>query len=121
MHEKVVVLGASEKPERFSNKAVRLLKRHGHDVLPVGLNRGRIGDVFIVPMKNVSLDNVDTVSIYLSPENQKNYYESVLKWRPKRVIFNPGAENREFRSLLEENDIEVIEDCTLLMLAKSEF
>ncbi|HET6992076.1 MAG TPA: CoA-binding protein [Bacteroidia bacterium] len=116
MKRKTVVLGASENPERYANRAVRSLLHHDEDVVAVGLREGQIEGVKILTGKP-AIENVDTVTMYVGPAHQKDWYEYVLSLKPKRIIFNPGAENPEFEKMAEENGIEVVEACTLVMLS----
>ncbi len=119
--KKTLVLGASPKPERYSNKAVRLLRKFGHPVVAVGLRDAVIEDVPITRPEEVKEKDIHTVTLYLSPENQKAYYDFILSLQPKRVIFNPGTENPELKKLLEEKGIETVENCTLVMLRSGLF
>lgn len=112
---KVLVLGASENPERYSNRAAKLLRQHGFEVAALGNKEGKIDDV-IVHNTPLSFENIHTVTVYLGAPNQKTYYDYILSLHPKRVIFNPGAENNELKTLLEKNKIESVEACTLVML-----
>ncbi len=121
MKKKVAVFGASVKPERYSHKAVRLLKRNGFDVMPVGLRKGTIDGLEIVNFDEVPLQRVHTVSLYLSARNQKPYYELIFSLDPERVIFNPGTENDELKRLLAGKGIETVEDCTIQMLLRGDF
>lgn len=116
MSGKTLVLGASENSERYSNKAVRSLLQHGKAVVAVGLKAGMIEGIEILPGKP-AISDVETVTMYVGPKNQKEYYDYVLSLKPKRIIFNPGAENPELEKLAKENGIEVIEACTLVMLS----
>lgn len=111
----VLLLGASLKPFRYSNIAVKMLTRNGHDVWPLGREEGEIEGKEV---KTYLPDwkQVNTVTIYLNPENQKDYYESVFRYNPERIIFNPGTENSEFRTLAEDKGVKVVENCTLEML-----
>ncbi len=117
---KTVVLGASENPERYSNKAVLSLVKHGHEVVPVGLKEGEIAGVKILSGKP-AIKDVDTVTMYVGPKNQKEYYDYVLSLKPTRIIFNPGAENLEFENIAKANGIDVVEACTLVMLSIGNF
>ncbi|MCX6312646.1 MAG: CoA-binding protein [Bacteroidetes bacterium] len=117
---KTLVLGASENPERYSNKAVRSLLNHGHEVVPVGLKEGNIEGVKILAGKPV-VEHVNTITMYVGPKNQKDYYDYVLSLKPSRIIFNPGAENPELEVLAKAKGIEVVEACTLVMLSIGNF
>jgi uncharacterized protein len=118
--KKTVVIGASDNPERYAYKCTVALKLHKHEVVPVGLRSGEINGVKI--LKNYPpIENVDTVTLYVGPQNQKSWYDYILSLKPRRVIFNPGTENDELVDLLEKNNIESIEACTLVMLAIGDY
>lgn len=121
MEEKTtLVLGASLNPERYSNRAIKRLRQYGHTVFAIGLKDGRVGDVEIqtgLP----ALTNVNTVTLYLSPQNQVQYYDFIISLKPERIIFNPGAENDELARLADNNKIENLEACTLVMLSTNQF
>lgn len=114
--KKTVVIGASEDPNRYAYKATVSLQKHGHEVVPVGMVDGEINGIKIINGKP-AIEGVDTVTMYVGPKNQPHWYDYVLSLNPKRVIFNPGAENREFEKRLQENKIETIDACTLVMLS----
>lgn len=110
-----LVIGASENASRYSNMAIRSLRNHDHQVLALAKRSGEVGDVKI--QTEFPAEEIDTVTLYVGPAHQPEYYEKVLKLKPRRVIFNPGTENPEFEDLLEENGIEAVEACTLVMLS----
>ena len=113
--KRTLVLGASPNPDRASNRAVHLLKIKGFEPVPVGIKKGEIAGI---PILNGQppLEDIDTVSLYLSPENQPQYYDYVFGLHPRRIIFNPGTENPELMRLAQENGIEGEAACTLVML-----
>lgn len=112
---KTLVIGASLKSDRFSNKAIRLLRNYNHEVEAVGLMEGLVADVNIKTGKP-KFDSIHTVTMYLSASNQNEYMDYIIELNPKRVIFNPGTENFTFYNKLKENNIEYVEHCTLVML-----
>ncbi len=114
--KKTVVIGASDNPERYSYKAVVNLTKHGDEVIAVGIKDGMILNTPITKEKKF-IDNVDTVTMYVGKQNQPAWYDYVLSLKPKRIIFNPGAENEEFAQLAKSKGIEGIEACTLVMLS----
>ncbi len=116
----VVVLGASPNPDRFSYKAVRRLIRYDHEVIAIGKRAGMIEDIPIINTQP-EITGVHTVVMYLAPYHQGEIFDYVLSLRPKRVIFNPGTESPEFDEFLESYNIEVVHDCTLVMLAENRF
>ncbi len=118
--EKTLVLGASDNPSRYSFLAVNKLRAKGHSVAAIGLRKVKVADVDIDTEKK-PYTGIDTVTLYLNPQNQKEYYDYVLSLHPKRVIFNPGAENEEFENLLKANCIQIAEACTLVLLTTGQF
>jgi uncharacterized protein len=115
MKKKTIVLGASEKSDRYSNKAVRSLQNHNHPIIAVGFKEGEINGTPITkdfPEK----EEIHTLTLYLSAVNQKPYYEKILALNPKRVIMNPGTENAELESLLKDKNIPFEHACTLVLL-----
>ena len=117
----VVVLGASPKPERYSNKAVRLLLEHGHRVIPVHPAIKEIESLPVVPALKHIKDAVDTLTVYLSPARSAPLQSDILKLRPERIIFNPGTENPELKQALEREGIVAEEACTLVLLNTGQF
>jgi predicted CoA-binding protein len=118
--KKTLVLGASTKSERYSNMAVKALLKHGHEVIAVGRDAGEIDGLDI--QRDFPADQVfDTVTLYLNPTHQKEYYQSVLALKPKRIIFSPGAENREFEKLAQAKGIQTEEACTLVLLSTNQY
>ncbi len=119
MH-KTLVLGASLKTNRYSNLAVNRLKNHNIKTEAFGLKEGSIGDTQI-KTNFTEFQNIHTVTLYVGPSRQPEYYGEILKLKPKRVIFNPGTENPEFYKILKDNDIEVEIACTLVLLATNQY
>lgn len=117
---KTLVIGASEKPERYSYKAVKLLKKHNHEVIALAKRKGKIDDTRIVTELDPQSE-IHTVTIYLSAKNQEEYYQKIIELKPNRIIFNPGTENEELKNLAQKNNIETVENCTLVMLNSNIF
>ena len=113
--KKTLVLGASDNPSRYSYLAIKKLRANQHPVIGVGKRKGMVDDVKI-ETDHVAVQGVDTVTLYLNPANQKEYYDYILDLRPNRIIFNPGAENEELAAAASGAGIEVVEGCTLVML-----
>jgi len=119
-NKKTLVLGASTKPERYAFMAVTNLVEKGHSVIAVGQNTGEVAGIKI-NTKQIPLSNIHTVTLYLNPTRQRDYYNYILETKPKRVIFNPGTENPEFYQLLKANGIKVEVACTLVLLATNQY
>jgi hypothetical protein len=120
-NEKVAVLGASPKPERYSNKAVALLVEHGHTVYPVNPRGGLINGLKCYKSLKEIPEPLDTITLYLSPEVSSARAAEIIAAKPKRVIMNPGAENAELAAKCRENGIAVVQNCTLVMLRTEQY
>jgi predicted CoA-binding protein len=116
--KKTVVLGATPNPNRYAHAAATQLLDHGHEVVPIGIRKGNIGPLEILNDPFPSIEDVDTVTLYLNPQRQQPYYDYILhQLRPHRIIFNPGTENPELVRLATAEGIETELACTLVMLA----
>lgn len=117
---KTLIIGASVKPERYAYKAAQRLLEHKHEIYLLG---NRTGELFgqEISTEPQAYPDVDTVTLYVSAKNQASYYDYILGLRPRRVIFNPGTENPELQSLLQQAAIEYEESCTLVMLATGQY
>lgn len=120
MNKKTLVIGASTKPERYSNMAIRKLTNYNHETVAFGMREGEEAGITIdTELKQYK--NIDTVTLYLNPERQEQYYDYIIALNPKRVIFNPGTENPEFYGLLTENNIDFEVACTLVLLSTNQY
>ena len=118
--KKTVVLGASDNPARYSYLAVERLTKQQHPVVAIGRKAGMIGNTGILTDRP-TIEDVDTITLYLNEQHQKDYYDYILSLHPKRIIFNPGAENEELLNLAKVNGIEALEACTLVMLSTGQY
>jgi predicted CoA-binding protein len=112
-----VVIGASPNAERFSFKAVKMLRFYGHNTFALGIRKGEINGLQILTNWNIT-EEIDTVTMYIGAKNQPEHYNFILGLKPKRIIFNPGTENRELAELARKENIQVVENCTLVMLSQ---
>ncbi len=115
-----LVIGASLNPARFSYKAVSLLRSYGIPVRAIGLKPGSIAGVDI-DTGTPAYRNIHTVTMYINPKRQPAYYDYILSLSPRRVIFNPGTGNPGFYAILFRHGIEVVENCTLVMLRAGDY
>ncbi|WP_159022953.1 CoA-binding protein [Formosa sp. L2A11] len=120
MNKKTLVIGASLKPERYSNMAIKKLIHYRHETVAFGLKVGEVSGVTI-NTELVKYNGVDTVTLYLNPKRQVAYYDYIISLNPKRVIFNPGTENPEFYKLLKEHGITSEVACTLVLLSTNQY
>lgn len=119
-NKKTAVLGATSKPEKYAFKAISLLVEKGHAVIAIGQNAGEVAGVKI-QTKAIPLKNIDTITLYLNPSRQRDYYNYIVEAKPKRVIFNPGTENPELYQLLALNGIQKEVACTLVLLTTNQY
>ena len=117
---KNLVIGASENRERYSNIAIHRLRGYDKETIAIGRSEGQVLDVQIQKELQIR-SNVDTVTLYLSSKNQEGYKDYIIRLKPRRIIFNPGTENPEWYSELNNVNIEAIEACTLVMLSTGEY
>ncbi len=118
---KVAVLGASDKPERYSFKAMQMLAQHGHATFPVHPKlRTLLGRPVVASLSDVA-ESVDTVTVYVSPDKVAALLPELLGLAPRRVIFNPGSEDPASMSALRDAGIHVVEACTLVLLRTQQF
>ena len=120
MSKNTLVLGASDNSSRYSYVAVQRLRSNGHPVKAIGKHQGIVADVEIETEKQ-PYHAIDTVTLYINPAHQKEYYEYILSLNPKRIIFNPGTENQELEELARTNHIEAVEACTLVLLSTGQY
>lgn len=118
--KKTVLLGASDNPSRYSYLAINQLRAKNHPVEAIGRKRITVADITIDTEKK-PVEGVDTVTLYLNPDHQREYYDYILSLKPKRIIFNPGTENQELAALAEQNGIQTIEACTLVLLSTGQY
>jgi predicted CoA-binding protein len=119
--EIVVVLGASTKPDRYSNQAIRLLKEYGHRVIPIHPRLARIEELPAARSLGDISEKVDTLTLYVGPERGEALLQQMIALRPRRVIMNPGTESQSVEDQLTARGIQVVRGCTLVMLKTGQF
>lgn len=117
---KTLVVGATTNKERYAYKAIQSLINKTHQVVAIGAKEGMALDVKIETNK-FPFTGIDTVTLYLNPKNQEEYYNYIISLKPKRVIFNPGTENPAFYEILKQNNIQSEVACTLVLLATNQY
>ncbi|HBJ84081.1 MAG TPA: CoA-binding protein [Verrucomicrobiales bacterium] len=119
--QRVVILGASDNPERYSHRALLLLRKHGHEVVPVHPKLTEIEGIAVVADLSAITGPVDTVTMYVGAAISNGLAEKLTALKPRRVIFNPGAENAALVADLEKAGIACEEACTLVLLNTGQF
>jgi hypothetical protein len=120
MSKKTLIIGASTDSSRYSYLAANRLVSYNHEIELLGIKEGVVAGKEINTEK-VKFEDIDTVTLYLSPQRQSEYFDYVADLKPRRVIFNPGTENPTFKNFLTEKGIEPIEACTLVMLTTGQY
>lgn len=120
--KKTVIVGATPNPSRYAYLAAHMLTEYGHEIVPLGVKKGSVADKEIMNIRNKpAVDDVDTITLYIGPQHQPEWYAYLLEMKPRRIIFNPGTENTEFAQLAEDQGAEVLEACTLVLLRSRQY
>jgi len=118
--KKTLVLGATNNPARYAYLAANRLVAAGHEIVNIGVKKGEVAGVPIQTAGDVRSD-VHTITLYIGPHRQPEYYRYIIDTKPKRIIFNPGTENPELKALAQQQGIETLEACTLVLLSTGQY
>lgn len=120
--KRTVIVGATTNPGRHAYLAAQMLGEYKHPIIPVGIKKGKIFDQQILDIRQKpAIEDVDTITLYIGPHHQPEWYEYLLGLKPRRIIFNPGTENEIFEKMAEKQGIEALEACMLVMLRSHQF
>jgi len=120
--KKTVIIGATPNASRYAYLAAGMLTDYKHEIIPLGIKKGSVFGKEIEDIRSKpEIKDVDTVTLYIGPQHQPEWYDYILSLKPKRIIFNPGTENEEFETLAENQGIEALEACTLVLLRSNQF
>lgn len=120
--KRTVLIGAAPNPSRYAYLAANMLKEYNHDTVLLGIKKGDInGNQILDIRKKPPIEGVDTITLYIGPHRQPEWYDYLLSLKPRRIIFNPGTENEEFQNLAEQQGVEVLEACTLVLLRSRQY
>ena len=115
--KRTAIIGATPNPSRYAYIAAQMLIDHGIEIVPIGIKKGKVFGHEIQDIRSgPEIGEIHTITLYIGPRHQPEYYDYLLSLKPKRIIFNPGTENEEFRRMAAGQGIEVDEACTLVML-----
>jgi predicted CoA-binding protein len=120
MNKKTLILGATANEGRYAYMAANKLVNSGHAIVNVGLKPGEVAGVPIEKPETIHND-IDTITLYVGPQNQESLYDYILDTHPKRIIFNPGTENSKLRKMANEKGIETEYACTLVLLSIGQY
>lgn len=117
MSKKTAILGASTNPTRYAYLAAERLTANNHEIVPIGIKHGEVFGKEILDLRTKpQVENINTITMYIGPQNQAEWEDYILSLHPKRIIFNPGTENPAFARKATEKGIEVENACTLVLL-----
>jgi uncharacterized protein len=119
-NKKTLILGATTNPARYAYLAAHRLVAAGHEIVNVGIKHGEVAGAVIQP-RGEALPGIHTVTLYIGPQRQPEYYDYLIKTKPKRIIFNPGTENSELETLAKQQGIETVQACTLVLLSTGQY
>lgn len=120
--KKTVIVGATPNPSRYAFLAANMLSEYNHETVLLGIKKGEVaGNKILNIREKPALENIHTISLYIGPHRQPEWYDYLLRLKPKRIIFNPGTENEEFQNRAEQQGVEVLEACTLVMLRSRQY
>lgn len=120
--KRTVIVGATANRGRYAYLAAEMLTEFKHEIIPVGIKKGEVFGKEILNIQDKPLvADVDTITLYIGPQHQPEWYDYLISLKPKRIIFNPGTENEVFERMVEEKGIEAVEACTLVMLRTGQY
>jgi uncharacterized protein len=120
--KRTVIVGATTNKSRYAYLAAEMLTEFKHEIVPVGIKKGEVlGKPILDIHEKPALMDVDTITLYIGPQHQPEWYDYLISLRPRRIIFNPGTENEIFERKAEENGIEAVVACTLVMLRTGQY
>ncbi len=118
--KKTLILGATTNPGRYAYLAAHRLANAGHPIVNIGIKRGEVAGAPIQPAGE-TLTDVHTITLYIGPQRQPEYYDYIISTNPRRIIFNPGTENPELDALARQRGIDTLEACTLVLLGTGQY
>lgn len=120
--KKTMIVGATTNKGRYAYLAAEMLNDYNHEIVPIGIKRGEVLGKEILDLKQKpEVEGIDTITLYIGPNHQPEWYDYLLSLKPKRIIFNPGTENREFEQQASKHGIEALQACTLVMLRSHQY
>lgn len=120
--DKTLIVGATPNPTRYAFTAADFLQRSGKPFIPLSIKRGHVlGEEILDLRQKPTLEDIHTITLYLNANHQKEWEEYLLSLEPKRIIFNPGAENLRLAQKAQNEGIETLNACTLVMINSGQY
>jgi predicted CoA-binding protein len=120
--KRVLLVGASPNPSRYAYTAAKMFEERGFEFIPIGIKKGEVqGKAILNLREKPDLIDIDTITLYIGSDHQEEWIDYLLGLKPKRIIFNPGAENPDFARQAKANGVDVLNACNLVMLSTGQF
>jgi hypothetical protein len=120
--KKTLLVGATTNTSRYAYIAAEMLTEYEHEIILIGIKKGEVfGKNILLIAEKPQIPDVDTITLYIGPQHQPEWYDYLLSLAPQRIIFNPGTENKEFKRLAAKKGIETLEACTLVLLRSGQY
>lgn len=120
--KKTIIIGATTNPVRYAYLAAEMFIKKNIPFVPVGIKKGTLFGKEILDLnERPCIEDVDTITLYIGPKNQPEWYDYLISLKPKRIIFNPGTENSELIGLAKEKKIEISIACTLVLISSNQY
>ncbi len=120
--KKTLIVGATTNPGRYAYIAAEMLVEYGNEIIPIGIKKGEVFGKQILDLRSKPvLEGVDTITLYIGPDHQPEWYDYLLSLKPARIIFNPGTENEAFEKMAEDQGAEALQACTLVLLRSHQY
>lgn len=117
MSRTVAVIGASNNPEKYGNKAVLAFAAKGFRVFPVNPREHEIAGLQAYPSIADVPETPDIISLYLRPEQTMRILEEIAAKGCGEVWLNPGTESVELKASMDAQGIKHLEQCSLVALS----
>lgn len=118
--KKTLLIGASPNPARYAYLVAHRLVDAGHEIVNIGIKKGEVAGVAIQPPGD-PMSDIHSITLYIGPQLQPQYYDYIVRTNPQRIIFNPGTENAELEALAQQKGIETLRACTLVLLSTGQY
>jgi predicted CoA-binding protein len=117
----VAVIGATPNEDRYACRAMKMLKSHGHQPIPINPAFEEVlGEKCYKSISQVP-ERIDTVTMYVGAARSESMIAEIIAAKPRRIIFNPGAENSKLEAEAQRAGVEAMNACTLVMLSIGTF
>lgn len=113
--KRFAVIGASDNPEKYSNKIVKDLKNRGYEVFPVNPRLKEVeGLVCFSSLANITC-KVDVVDFVVPPAVTEEVLKQCVGLGIRRIWLQPGSESEAAIAYCRENNLNVVYNVCVMM------